>query len=127
MKKEENAMHQHQFFFSFHNFFKRFPCQHNVSINPELMYNQAFNCHCIIIKLLTFNQSNNGTQHSYTQQGKCKFTSLTLYPTIPTLKRKVSENIMEKGENAGNQHFLLFQQCFLCFQRQIPLFYLYQP
>ena len=22
------------------------------------------------------------------------------------------ENIVEKGENAGNQHFLLFQQCF---------------
>ena len=23
------------------------------------------------------------------------------------------ENIVEKGENAGNQHFLLFPQCFL--------------
>ena len=23
------------------------------------------------------------------------------------------ENIVGKGENAGNQHFLLFQQCFL--------------
>ena len=23
------------------------------------------------------------------------------------------ENIVEKGENAGYQHFLLFQQCFL--------------
>ena len=23
------------------------------------------------------------------------------------------ENIVRKGENAGNQHFLLFQQCFV--------------
>ena len=23
-----------------------------------------------------------------------------------------SENIVEKGENAGNQHFLFFPQCF---------------
>ena len=30
---------------------------------------------------------------------------LTLYHTIPTV---TFENIMGKGENAGNQHFLLF-------------------
>ena len=37
--------------------------------------------------------------------------SLTLYHTIPTFndpKKKPFENIMGKGENAGNQHFLLF-------------------
>ena len=28
------------------------------------------------------------------------------------------ENSVEKGENAGNQHFLLFPQCFLLYQRQ---------
>ena len=28
------------------------------------------------------------------------------------------ENIVGKGENAGNQHFLLFPQCFLPFQTQ---------
>ena len=27
-------------------------------------------------------------------------------------KKKPSENIVGKGENAGNQHFLLFTQCF---------------
>ena len=27
-------------------------------------------------------------------------------------KKRASENIMGKGENAGNQHFLLFPQCF---------------
>ena len=44
--------------------------------------------------------------------------NLTLYRTIATfneltLKEKTFENNMEKGENAGNQHFLLFPQCFL--------------
>ena len=28
------------------------------------------------------------------------------------------ENIMGKGENAGDQHFLLFPQCFLLYQRE---------
>ena len=32
---------------------------------------------------------------------------------LTTLKRKAYENIVGKGENAGNQHFLLFPQCFL--------------
>ena len=30
--------------------------------------------------------------------------------------RKPFENIVKKGENAGNQHFLLFPQCFLPYQ-----------
>ena len=34
----------------------------------------------------------------------------TLYKTIQTF-----ENIVEKEENGGNQHFLLFQQSFLPF------------
>ena len=29
------------------------------------------------------------------------------------LKKKALENTMRKGENAGNQHCLLFSQCFL--------------
>ena len=41
---------------------------------------------------------------------------LTLYRTIPSSNyhedEKPFENIVGKGENAGNQHFLLFQQCF---------------
>ena len=32
------------------------------------------------------------------------------------------ENIAGKGENAGNQHFLLFLQCFPAFQKQISTF-----
>ena len=33
-----------------------------------------------------------------------------------------SENIVGKGENAGDQHFLLFPQCFLPFPKQISIF-----
>ena len=33
-------------------------------------------------------------------------------------KKKYFENIVGKGENAGNQHFLLFPQCFLPTERQ---------
>ena len=32
------------------------------------------------------------------------------------------ENIVGKGENAGNQHFLLFPQCFLPFRKEISKF-----
>ena len=30
-----------------------------------------------------------------------------------TVKKKAFKNIVRKGENAGNQHFLLFPQSFL--------------
>ena len=35
-----------------------------------------------------------------------------------TLGKKPFENIVGKGENAGNQHFLLFLQCFRLFTRE---------
>ena len=35
-----------------------------------------------------------------------------------TLKKKTFKNIVGKGENAGNRHFLLFQQCLLLYQRE---------
>ena len=35
------------------------------------------------------------------------------------------ENIVGKGENAGNQRFLLFTQCFLPFPYQISIVYLH--
>ena len=53
----------------------------------------------------------------------------TLYYTIPTyngpekitaLRKKVFENILGKGENIGNQHFLLFTKCFP-FPKQISV------
>ena len=40
--------------------------------------------------------------------------------TYDTLKEKrLFKNKKGKGENAGNQHFLLFPQCFLIYGRQI--------
>ena len=49
--------------------------------------------------------------------------------TIPTFNDPVKEafkkNIVEKGENAGNQHFLLFPQCFLPIPERISVYYLH--
>ena len=50
---------------------------------------------------------------------------LTLYHAILTLNdpgKDAFENIVGKGENAGNQHFLLFPQCFLPFLKQNLIF-----
>ena len=38
------------------------------------------------------------------------------------LEKKAFENIVGKGENAGNQHLLLFPQCFLLFPTRISMF-----
>ena len=35
---------------------------------------------------------------------------------VKFLEQKLSENIVGKGENSGNQHFILFLQCFLLCQ-----------
>ena len=39
-----------------------------------------------------------------------------------TLKMKLFEKIVGKGENAGNQHFLLFPHCFQPFPKQTSIF-----
>ena len=54
------------------------------------------------------------------------FSILRLYYTIKTIERKYKkpfDNIVGKGENAGNQNFLLSQHCFLPFLMQILIFY----
>ena len=38
-------------------------------------------------------------------------------PFLTTLKKEIFENIVGKGENAGNQHFLLFLQNILLCER----------
>ena len=38
---------------------------------------------------------------------------------LTTLKKEPFESFVRKEENAGNQHFLLFSQCFLLYQEQI--------
>ena len=42
---------------------------------------------------------------------------------LTTLRKKSFENIVGKGENAGNQHFLLFPQCFLPCQNTKNIFF----
>ena len=49
---------------------------------------------------------------------------LTLYHTIPTLmtlEKKPFENIVGKGENAVDQHILLFPQCFYPIRKNITI------
>ena len=48
--------------------------------------------------------------------------SLPHNPDLNDLEKEVFENIVEKGENAGNQHFLRFLQPFLPFPIQISNF-----
>ena len=52
----------------------------------------------------------------------CKFVYIypfTTQPCVLTVQKKLNfENIVGKGENAGNQHYLLFPQCFLSFLKQ---------
>ena len=47
---------------------------------------------------------------------------VTLYHTVPTFNdpsvRGLLKTFWEKGENAGDQHFLLFPKCFLHFLGQ---------
>ena len=40
---------------------------------------------------------------------------------LETLGKTPFENIVGKGENAGKQHFLLYPQCFLSFQKPISI------
>ena len=49
----------------------------------------------------------------------CKWVNLVLFHTNLSLRKKTFENIVEKEEHAGNQHFLLFPQFFLPFLWQI--------
>ena len=58
------------------------------------------NCHCMVKSYLFTTQSQ----------------------LLTTLKQSVFENIVGKGEYAGNQHFLLFLPCFLPFPKQISIF-----
>ena len=42
---------------------------------------------------------------------------------LMTLRKKHFENIVGKGENAGNQHFLLFLQFFLPISKKVSVFF----
>ena len=48
---------------------------------------------------------------------------INFLPKVLTiLRKKVFENMRGKGESAGDQHFVISQQCFLPCHRQIPCF-----
>ena len=53
-------------------------------------------------------------------------TNLKLHKKVlsfyQTFGQKAFENIVCKGENAGNQHIFPFRQCFLFFQRHVSTF-----
>ena len=61
-----------------------------------------------LIKLLSSTITKTALVHSpFTKQSQ-----------LTTMQRRESfENILGKGENAGNQHFLLFPKCFLSFTK----------
>ena len=45
--------------------------------------------------------------------------SLPHHSDLTTLKKKASENTVEKEENAGNQHFLLFPVFLLYYKEKM--------
>ena len=54
-----------------------------------------------------------------------KEENLTLYHTIPTFNKLRKEDFSKhcgKRRNAGNQHFLVFPQCFLPVPKKIQFF-----
>ena len=46
------------------------------------------------------------------------FTRYHIIPTFYDIDKAAFEYIVGKGENAVKQHFLLFPQCFIPYQRQ---------
>ena len=49
-------------------------------------------------------------------------TFTTSFRLLMALRKKSVKNIVGKRENAGNQHFLHFPQCFVPFPKQISIF-----
>ena len=84
-------------------YFHLFPCFLMVSILIwRTFYLSSANASSLVkFKILSF-----GKELTFTIQ----------FLVLTTLKKAV-ENTAGKGENAGNQHFLLFPQCFLFYQR----------
>ena len=57
---------------------------------------------------------------AFFSRGRYLFT--TQSRLLMTLRKTPFENIVGIGENAGNQHFLLFSQCFQSFSEKILIF-----
>ena len=55
---------------------------------------------------------------------KGKFKTVNPFLVFMALIKHAFENIVGKGENAGNRHFLHLPQCFLPFPKQISIFWI---
>ena len=74
---------------------------------------------CPMLKFLLTKKETNGRAKNYMPPiYRCKGIKTTQSKLLDTLKETALENTVGKGENAGNQHFLLFPQCFLLYQRE---------
>ena len=59
---------------------------------------------------------------SLLKEKKLFITQSPLVTTLKGKKKEIFKNIVGKGVNATNQHFHLFPQCFLLFQKQSSIF-----
>ena len=90
MAKEENAQSS------------SFPLYRNKSFCPSRTYSTI---------LTIFDSSSASALKFGKSKGFCDvkvYPSTTKFKLLTTLGKKAFENIVEKGEKAGNQHFLLF-------------------
>ena len=67
-------------------------------------------------KILVTNILSISSKFAKNQLIKGYFYTAHTIPTLNDLGQKAFENIVGKGENAGNQHFLLLPRCFLLYQ-----------
>ena len=84
----------------------------NPSITENILSLQWTNCLIIYHSTPSFKDPLKNRFQLFTKQSRL----------LTTLSYKPFENIMGKGENAGNQHFLPFPQCFKSYQRQKSAF-----
>ena len=60
-----------------------------------------------------------GSKVLSSDKGLTRYQTKDAFDAPEKKKKKPFENIVGKGENGNNEHFLLFQQCFLAYGRQI--------
>ena len=85
-----------------------------LSFGKELSYSISFRVHISW-------QMNYSYVIRVVKSRDCVVKSTTQSRLSTTLYKKPFENIVGKGENAGNQHFLIFTKCFLSVPKQIPI------
>ena len=80
-------------------------------------YCQSVSCEDNYPNAININTANNAIFLKYKVTLKGNF----LLRLLTALRKKAFENIVRKGENADNQHFLLFPQCFLHFPKEFSI------